>query len=78
MNTTELNVAMVRKNVTANDMALAIRKSHVSFNKKRSGEIAFDANEIMALSTALSLTLQQVNVIFFDNILPDGNFTSKM
>lgn len=73
MNTTELNVAMLRKNATTTQMADAIKKSRVSFNRKKFGEVPFDANEILALSEALSLTMGQVNVIFFDSQLRDGN-----
>jgi hypothetical protein len=69
----ELNVAMLRNNATATKMADAIKKSRVSFNRKKYGEVPFDANEILALSKELSLTLEQVNVIFFDNELHDGN-----
>jgi hypothetical protein len=52
-------------------MAQVIQKSHVSFNKKRFGETPFDAKEILALADALELSLQQVNVIFFDSHLRD-------
>ena len=75
MNTTELNVAMLRKNATATQMADVIKKSRVSFNRKKYGEVPFDANEISAIAEALSLNLQQVNVIFFDSNLHDGNFS---
>ncbi len=73
MNTTEMKVAMLRKKVGSKEMADVIQKSRVSFDKKLFGHIPFDINEIQALATALSLTLQQVNVIFFDGNLPDGN-----
>ena len=74
MDTTELNVAMLRKGVTANQLADAIEKSRVSFNRKKFGEVPFDTREIFAIADALSLNLQQVNVIFFDGNLHDGNF----
>jgi hypothetical protein len=70
MNTMELNVAMTRNNVTAKKMAEAIRKSHVSFNKKRCGDVPFNVNEVKSIASALSLTLEQVNDIFFDSNLP--------
>ena len=73
MNTMELNVAMMRKNATAKDMAEAIKKSHVSFNKKRCGDVPFDVNEVRAIASALELDLQQVNVIFFDQHLRSCN-----
>jgi hypothetical protein len=73
MNTMELNVAMMRNNFNAKKMADVIQKSHVSFNKKRCGDIPFDVNEVKSIASALSLTLEQVNDIFFDNYLPLGN-----
>jgi hypothetical protein len=71
INTMELNVAMLRKGVSALDMSEAIRKSRVTFNKKRFGETPFDANEIAALKAALELTPTQVDVIFFGGSLFD-------
>ena len=73
MNTMELNVAMMRKNVNAKDLSEAIKKSHVSFNKKRCGDVPFDVNEVKAIAVALELDLQQVNLIFFDNDLRGCN-----
>ena len=74
MNTMELNGAMARKGKSSNDLARAIRKSHVSFNKKRFGEVPFDLNEICGVVTELELDLQQVNEIFFDGNLRDSKF----
>jgi len=73
MNTTELNVAMVRKGFNSQMMGNAIKKSHVSFNKKKYGDVPFDVNEVQAIASALSLTLEQVNEIFFDNTLQSCN-----
>ena len=73
MNTMELNVAMIRNSATAKSMSDVIKKSHVSFNKKRCGDVPFDVNEVKAIAAALSLTIEQVNDIFFDNDLPNGN-----
>ena len=64
MNTVELNVAMLRKKMTVQDMADVIKKSHVSFNKKRCGDVPFDVNEVRAIAGALSLTIEQVDDIF--------------
>jgi len=73
MDPVELRVAMVRNNnATVCDMADVIKKSRVSFNKKRFGEVPFNVDEVLALSKALSLTLQDVNLIFFDSELRDG------
>jgi len=77
VNVTELNVAMLRKGVNAKGMAEVIKKSRVSFDKKRSGTVQFELNEVQAISKALDLTLQQVNVIFFDSTLHDGNYTNE-
>ena len=74
MNTMELNVAMLRKEMTAQNMADVIKKSHVSFNKKRCGDVPFDVNEVRAIAAALSLSIEQVDDIFFDGNLRDGNF----
>jgi hypothetical protein len=60
----ELNVVMLRKNVGSKELADVIKKSRVSFDKKRFGHVPFDINEVRALASALSLTLEQVNIIF--------------
>jgi hypothetical protein len=78
MNTMELNVAMMRKGATAQTMSEAIKKSHVSFNKKRCGDVPFDVNEVKAIASALDLDLQAVNLIFFDLTLHDGKGNAEM
>jgi len=73
MNTPELNAAMARKGLNAKDLSNAIKKSHVSFNKKRYGEVPFDVNEVREIASALALTIEQVDVIFFDGSLRGSN-----
>ena len=72
MNTTELNVAMIRKGETAKTLSQRIGRSHVAFNSKRCGDVTFTVHEVLSLAEALSLTLDQVNEIFFDDKLPNG------
>jgi len=74
VNTMELNVAMLRKNFTANDLADVIMLSRVSFNKRRSGQLPFKPDEIKLVAKALELTPEQVNDIFFDGDLHDGKY----
>ena len=77
INPTELNVAMLRKKVNASDMAKAIQKSRVSFDKKKFGQVDFSATEIYKLSQELDLTIEDVNIIFFDGKLPNGKKNTK-
>lgn len=72
MDTRKLNAAMALKGFNAKMMSEVIRKSHVSFNKKRCGDVPFKVDEIISIASALSLMLEQVNEIFFDNCLPSS------
>jgi response regulator RpfG family c-di-GMP phosphodiesterase len=72
----ELNVVMMRRGVTANDLADVIKLSRPSFTKRRNGQLPFKQHEIKLLTQALGLTQEQVNVIFFDGYLHDGNSAS--
>ena len=72
VNTMELNVAMMRKKLTASDLADVIMLSRVSFNKRRNGQLPFKPEEIKLVAKTLELTPEQVDVIFFDGDLHDG------
>ena len=72
VNTMELEIMMKRLGMSSDDIADRIEKSRVSFNFKRKGAVAFTIEEVIALSNAMSLTLDQVNLIFFDGNLRGG------
>ncbi|NOW85583.1 DNA-binding XRE family transcriptional regulator [Clostridium beijerinckii] len=44
-----------------------------SYNHKENGKTEFKTNEILKISSVLNLTIDDVNEIFFDNSLPNGN-----
>lgn len=44
-----------------------------TYNSKENGKIEFKTNEILKISSVLNLTMDDVNEIFFDSNLPNGN-----
>jgi len=73
VNKLELNAAMARKDTSATEMAQVIRRSRVTFDKKRIGEVPFLDHEILAMSNALELTLEDVDTVFFGGHLRNRN-----
>lgn len=70
MNGMELSFARQRKKRTQQNMADVIKKSLDSYSKKERGEVSFFPDEIAAVVIDLDLTLDQMNDIFFDGLLP--------
>ena len=73
-NPKKFKIAMIEADKSVYELADVIKKSRVSFDKKRSGKVTFDIKEIIVLSHELSLDLEQVNDIFFGGHLHDGNY----
>ena len=73
MNTKSLKLAMLTQDVTNCDLAAALNKKIVTMNRKIKGEIPFATKEILVMSEKLSLTVDDVNVIFFDGQLRNRN-----
>ncbi|MCL1986709.1 MAG: hypothetical protein FWG64_01890 [Firmicutes bacterium] len=73
INQLELSIAMLRKEKTSHDLAKLLGRSRVSLDTRRAGVTTFSTNDIIAIAKELELSLQQVNEIFFDNQLLDGN-----
>lgn len=44
-----------------------------TYNHKEDGKIQFKASEILSISIILDLTMEDVNKVFFNNDLPNGN-----
>ena len=70
MNRLELEYARKRKQKSKADMAAAIGKSVVSYEKKERDEVGFSDEEKVIIARELDLTGDQVNAIFFDGSLP--------
>ncbi len=58
---------------TDDDMARLIKKSTSSYIKKKAGKVKFENDEIIIIAKAFELSLQEVNIIFFNGNLPNGN-----
>ena len=69
MNQLELEYARKRKNKTKADMAAAIGKSVGSYAKKERGDVKFSDEEKVIIARELDLTSEQVNAIFFRQLL---------
>ena len=70
LNSLELEYARKRKGKSTEQMADVIGKSVQSYCKKESGEVAFSDDEKVAVVTALDLSAEMFNIIFFDRKLP--------
>lgn len=73
MNSLELKGLRVTKGKTQTDLAIKIEKSVDSYAKKERGEVFFTPNEIVIVVKELEMTFEQMNLIFFDMMLPFGN-----
>jgi len=74
MNTTRLRELRAGKRVSLDELGKVIGKSKVSYSKKESGEIKFLPDEVIALSKYYDLSYEEMNSIFFDSNLPNGNY----
>lgn len=68
MNRSELRAAMARKDVNSERAAKAIGISADAFRRKMRGATQFRADNIAGLAVLLDLTLDDINVIFFDGM----------
>ncbi len=66
MNCPELKAAIARAGVTNRKLALRLGLSEQAFYNKIQGETEFKGSEIKCLATELRLSMEEVNLIFFD------------
>ena len=66
MNSPEFRTAIARAGISNRDIAAKIGLSEQAFYNKLSGKTEFKNSEIQKLATILSLSMNSVNVIFFD------------
>lgn len=71
MNTNLLKGARVSKGHTQESISKLIGMTSKTYNRKELGIIDFSSKDILNISNALELTVQQVNEIFFDNKLTE-------
>lgn len=67
MNTKEFRVALVRAEISQNELADRIGISRQSLSQKTNGKRDFKLSEIRKISEVLDLSSDDVNVIFFGN-----------
>ncbi len=69
MNTPELRAAVARSGKTNRELAKSLGLSETAFYNKVGGQTQFKNSEIKKLAELLGLSLEAVNVIFFDGKL---------
>ncbi len=74
MDTTRLRELRAGRRVSLEKLGEVIGKSIVSYSKKERGEVKFQPDEVIALSEFYGLSYEEMNAIFYDNNLPNGNF----
>ena len=74
MDTTRLRELRAGRRVSLEKLGEVIGKSIVSYGKKERGEVKFQPDEVIALSEFYELSYDEMNAIFYDNNLPNGNF----
>lgn len=77
MNSNLLKSKRIFKGLLQRKAAEKLSLTEKTYNHKENGKVEFKANEILTISTILDLTMKDVNEIFFDNILPNGNKESS-
>ena len=70
MNVNLLKSKRILHKKTQKEMSVILGISHKAYNFKESGKYDFKMNEVLLLSHALKLSLNDVNAIFFENSLP--------
>jgi DNA-binding XRE family transcriptional regulator len=73
MNSKLLKSKRIFKGILQKNAAQKLGLTEKTYNHKENGKIQFKANEILTISILLDLTMEDVNEIFFDNTLPNGN-----
>ena len=66
MNYEELRVVMMRKKITNREMAAKLSLSEQALYNKLNGVSEFKNSEIKKITTLLDLSMDDVNLIFFD------------
>lgn len=66
-NTNEFKAALVRKGMTAGDLAEMIGISRQSLSYRMNNIVEFRISEVEKISQILELTLEEKNLIFFEN-----------
>ena len=69
MNYEELRVVMMRKKITNREMAAKLSLSEQALYNKLNGVSEFKNSEIKKITTLLDLSMDDVNLIFFDGIV---------
>lgn len=67
MNSTELEVEMLRNGDSGADLAEAIGITHPTFSNKKNGKAEFTQNEIKSISDRYKLSPERIKEIFFAN-----------
>jgi DNA-binding XRE family transcriptional regulator len=73
MNSNLLKSKRIFKGLLQKKAAEKLGLTEKTYNYKENGKVEFKANEIVIISTILDLTMKDVNEIFFDDNLPNGN-----
>lgn len=76
VNVNEFKAALVRKGLTAGDLAEMIGISRQSLSYRMNNIVEFRISEVEKVSQILGLTLEEKNLIFFENqvgIMPTSN-----
>lgn len=74
MDTVRLRELRAGRRIKLEKLGEVIGKSTVSYGKKERGEVPFKPNEVLALSKFYGLNYDEMNAIFYDGNLPNGNF----
>ena len=69
----ELKAARVRLGYSQQDIADLLEISIHSYHKKERGEVKFSDTEKIQVAKILGFTLEQLNYILYDGILPISN-----
>lgn len=71
VNTDELKIERIRNHYTMEMMAQLLGlNSRYTYSRKESGVSRFTPAQIIAVSETFHLSLQQINIIFFEGKLP--------
>lgn len=73
MNNQRLRELRAGRRVSLEKLGQVIGKSKVSYVKKENGNVKFQPDEIIALTDFYGLPYDEMNAIFCDGNLPNGN-----
>lgn len=69
MNSVKLRTVMLENGKTMREISQFIHISEQAFYNKLHGKTEFKSSEILKLTAFLKLSMEQVNEIFFDNMV---------